>query len=302
LTDASGVVTDRYDYDAFGLLIHQTGTTPNVYLYAGEQFDSALGFYYNRARYMNASTGRFFTMDSFEGRSGDPFSLHKYLYAKANPINRIDPSGHESSLAGQLGVSLTMAAILSIAALQTIRTLENVRVNIDILPYSEEEPDPERKPDPLPAPPPPPSPSPRPDDDDDDDGDYVYRVLREEENPSVGFYAKDVTANKFVRDHVRLGKKPYWKSQFISTTRSSFVALNEAVKEQRRVAVIDLKKVTSEIIDLTNPAVLAAHIPNPRDPARRYATASREVLVVRFIPSTAIKLVIGPDGAQTILQ
>src|SRR5690349_3601973 len=27
-----------YDYDAFGNLIHSTGTTPNNYLFAGEQF------------------------------------------------------------------------------------------------------------------------------------------------------------------------------------------------------------------------------------------------------------------------
>src|SRR6266849_4088734 len=39
LTDTSGNVTDTYDYDAFGNLIHSTGTTPNNYLYSGEQFD-----------------------------------------------------------------------------------------------------------------------------------------------------------------------------------------------------------------------------------------------------------------------
>ena len=38
------------------------------------------------------------TMDSFEGRNEDPLSLHKYLYCDANPINRIDPSGHLTSL------------------------------------------------------------------------------------------------------------------------------------------------------------------------------------------------------------
>lgn len=32
-------------------------------------------------------------MDSFEGLVFDPLSLHKYLYAGANPVNRIDPSG-----------------------------------------------------------------------------------------------------------------------------------------------------------------------------------------------------------------
>src|SRR6202790_4431369 len=66
LTDGSGNVTDTYDYDAFGTLIHSTGTTPNNYLFAGEQFDPDLNLYYNRARYLNTSAGRFWSMDTAE--------------------------------------------------------------------------------------------------------------------------------------------------------------------------------------------------------------------------------------------
>ena len=46
------------------------------------------------ARWMNPSTGRFHTMDAFEGRQTDPQSIHKYLYAADDPVNQIDPSGH----------------------------------------------------------------------------------------------------------------------------------------------------------------------------------------------------------------
>jgi RHS repeat-associated protein len=95
LTDPTGTVTDTYDYDAFGNLLHQTGTTPNNYLYSGEQFDPDLGFYYNRARYLNVSTGRFWSMDSYEGNDQEPLSLHKYLYASASPVNRVDPDGND---------------------------------------------------------------------------------------------------------------------------------------------------------------------------------------------------------------
>ncbi len=95
LASTTGVVTDTYDYDAFGNLIHSTGATPNNYLYSGEQFDPDLHLYYNRARYLNTSAGRFWSMDSFEGIGQDPFSLHKYLYASADPINRVDQSGHD---------------------------------------------------------------------------------------------------------------------------------------------------------------------------------------------------------------
>src|ERR1043166_3241349 len=96
LVDSSGTWTDAYTYDAFGILINAVGSTPNNYLYCGEQMDLDLGLYYLRARYMNPGTGRFWTMDTFEGQSEDPLSLHKYLYAQSDPINRLDPSGRMS--------------------------------------------------------------------------------------------------------------------------------------------------------------------------------------------------------------
>src|SRR5208337_2481244 len=66
-----------------------------LYLYCGEQFDPDLGFYYLRARYLNPNSGRFWTMDTYEGDQEEPLSLHKYLYGADNPVNNIDPSGHD---------------------------------------------------------------------------------------------------------------------------------------------------------------------------------------------------------------
>lgn len=86
-------ITDTYDYDAFGNLLHSTGTTANNYLFAGEQFDTNLNLYYNRARYLSTNTGRFWTMDTYEGDPQSPLSLHKYLYTAANPVDVTDPSG-----------------------------------------------------------------------------------------------------------------------------------------------------------------------------------------------------------------
>jgi RHS repeat-associated protein len=61
--------------------------------YRGEQFDSDLALYYLRARYYNPATGRFLSRDPLDGDPTDPQSLHKYLYAGGDPVNRIDPSG-----------------------------------------------------------------------------------------------------------------------------------------------------------------------------------------------------------------
>ncbi len=84
-----------YEYDAFGNEVNHTGTTPNNYLYRGEQYDSDLGLYYLRARYMNPATGRFISRDPEEGKPVDPKTLHKYLYASGDPVNRVDPRGRD---------------------------------------------------------------------------------------------------------------------------------------------------------------------------------------------------------------
>ena len=52
-----------YDYDAWGNTINTTGSTPNVYLYRGEQYDADLAVYYLRARYFNAVEGRMLSRD-----------------------------------------------------------------------------------------------------------------------------------------------------------------------------------------------------------------------------------------------
>lgn len=93
LTTSAGLVSDKYTYDAFGVTLVSTGSTPNVYLYTGEQLDPNVGFYYLRARYYNQATGRFISPDPVQGNIFDPVSLHRYLYANSNPVNLVDPSG-----------------------------------------------------------------------------------------------------------------------------------------------------------------------------------------------------------------
>jgi RHS repeat-associated protein len=107
LTDEAGAITDEYTFSAFGELIAHAGPDPNAYLFAGEPLDPNSGFYYNRARWMDPRAGRFTSMDPVAGSPFDPPSLHAYLYAAADPVDKIDPSG-------QFFVSMMLGGVVSI--------------------------------------------------------------------------------------------------------------------------------------------------------------------------------------------
>jgi RHS repeat-associated protein len=86
LTDSSGTLTDRWGYDAYGNPTRLEGSTTNPFLFNGQQYDSEEGLYFLRARYYAPQQGRFLTHDPLMGNSGDPQSLHRYLYA--NPDDK----------------------------------------------------------------------------------------------------------------------------------------------------------------------------------------------------------------------
>ncbi|WP_243146922.1 RHS repeat-associated core domain-containing protein [Scytonema sp. UIC 10036] len=93
LTDASGNVVNTYNYEAYGELLNSTSSVSNKYMFAGEQYDSALGDYYLRQRYYDTETGRFTRRDTYEGKLLEPITLHKYIYTNDNPVNFTDPTG-----------------------------------------------------------------------------------------------------------------------------------------------------------------------------------------------------------------
>ena len=114
LSDTTGVQTETFTYEAFGQLEHRQGTTPNSFRYTGEQYDPNLGFYYLRARYYDPATGRFPTMDTYQGRVHEPQTLHKYLYVHADPVNHTDPTGNFG--VGNFSVASAVRGILSTMA------------------------------------------------------------------------------------------------------------------------------------------------------------------------------------------
>jgi RHS repeat-associated protein len=138
LTNTAGVITDEYEYDAYGNSFTKVGTTPNNYLYRGEQFDSDLDLYYLRARYYNPSTGRFLSRDPEDGYTNDPASLHKYLYANGDPVNLADPTGRagEAVVKPYTPGALEYGLLIGLISLQAAKSLPQLSGGINDLWYS----------------------------------------------------------------------------------------------------------------------------------------------------------------------
>ena len=66
--------------------------------YLGQQYDESTKLYNMRARYMSSDTGRFISMDAYQGSIYDPASLHKYTYTSGNPVMYQDVSGYSQNL------------------------------------------------------------------------------------------------------------------------------------------------------------------------------------------------------------
>jgi RHS repeat-associated protein len=91
LVDGGGVILNHINYDSFGRVVSQT--SPSVefrYGYTGRESDTETGLDYYRARYYDASNGRFISEDPLGFGAGDG-NLSRYV--GNSPTNWNDPSG-----------------------------------------------------------------------------------------------------------------------------------------------------------------------------------------------------------------
>jgi RHS repeat-associated protein len=127
LSNSAGVVTDTYDYEAFGEVLNETGITDNNYKFTGEQFDPSLDQYYLRARYYAQGVGRFTQQDTYTGNSSDPVSLHKYIYGNADPVRYTDPTGNFGvGISGQMATLRIMGSLSSMVTATAGSSLSRV--------------------------------------------------------------------------------------------------------------------------------------------------------------------------------
>lgn len=103
-SDETGQLTDTMFSDSFGLgLSGSAGTTEGTrYGWVGSYSES--GLYDLRARFYDAGAGTFLGQDPLMGSNSNPITQHRFLYAGADPVNYVDPSGKNFDL-GSLGVT-----------------------------------------------------------------------------------------------------------------------------------------------------------------------------------------------------
>jgi RHS repeat-associated protein len=91
LSNATGSIVQRYEYDSFGnQTITTNGNIKQPFTFTGREYDTETGMYFYRARYYDPKAGRFITKDPIGFFSGD---TNLYQYIASNPVNGIDPFG-----------------------------------------------------------------------------------------------------------------------------------------------------------------------------------------------------------------
>ncbi|MCA9049036.1 MAG: VCBS repeat-containing protein [Planctomycetaceae bacterium] len=107
LTDAAGGLLNSYVRLPFGEVLNRTGSTADIFGFAGEfgVYADGSGLLNMRTRHYDAALGRFTSPDPLE-RVGD----NLYTYAWNNRLSFIDPMGHEGTTAEELAEEIRNTA------------------------------------------------------------------------------------------------------------------------------------------------------------------------------------------------
>ncbi len=85
------MVLDTIAYDAYGKITNETNSAQgDAYKYDGYMYDAPIALYYVRARYYDATTGRWISQDPVGLSAADP-NLARYV--RNDPVNNTDPTG-----------------------------------------------------------------------------------------------------------------------------------------------------------------------------------------------------------------
>ena len=103
LIDSGGECVVGYEYDDYGQTIirypeaaEEDEKLNNEICYTGSIYDEETQLYYLNARYYDPAKKGMLSQDSYRGTQTDPSTWNLYAYCANNPINRIDPTGHDA--------------------------------------------------------------------------------------------------------------------------------------------------------------------------------------------------------------
>ncbi|MCA9122203.1 MAG: PASTA domain-containing protein [Planctomycetales bacterium] len=109
LTNDDGNIAEQRQFSPFGRSEADLDVSICRFGFTGREFDSDLGLYYYRARYFDASLGRFLAPDPVPPKQDRALTLNPFHYALNSPTNYVDPLGTDptyspkvDSIRGQL--------------------------------------------------------------------------------------------------------------------------------------------------------------------------------------------------------
>jgi RHS repeat-associated protein len=93
MSDASGAISRRFDYEPYGRQFQSTGNRPNLG-YRADHYDDETGLVLLGARYYHPEIGRFISADSVIPNLENTQAHDRYAYVYNSPVGLVDPSGH----------------------------------------------------------------------------------------------------------------------------------------------------------------------------------------------------------------
>ncbi len=98
VTNSSGTILDDSDYYPFGGERSYSSSSGNNYKFTGKERDTESGLDDFAARFYTSNFGRFLSADDSKYiHPADPQTLNLYTYVANNPLNSVDPTGHDPS-------------------------------------------------------------------------------------------------------------------------------------------------------------------------------------------------------------
>jgi RHS repeat-associated protein len=110
IVNTSGTIVDAIVYDPFGNIVSESSpTSGDRFKFAGMQYDSTTGLYYDHARYYDAAIGRFVSQDPMGFSAGD---TNLYRYVDNEPTDAVDLSGLDLSTRKDLRQGTSTVSLL----------------------------------------------------------------------------------------------------------------------------------------------------------------------------------------------